>query len=99
ATPHSPSVPTRRSSDLEDQISACKMYAPQPGMVVYMKPDAGRYSQTSQGLIAQGEQVKEGQKMMRLPDLRKMQVNTKVHEALVRSEEHTSELQSRVDLV
>ena len=30
-----------------------------------------------------GEQVKEGQKMMRIPDLRKMQVNTKVHEALV----------------
>src|SRR5262249_8689592 len=31
----------------------------------------------------QGEPVREGQKLMQIPDLRSMQVNTKVHEALV----------------
>lgn len=72
-----------RLQEIEEQISACKIYAPQAGMVVYTKPESSRYSQTSQGMIAQGEQVKEGQKLMRIPDLRKMQVNTKVHEALV----------------
>jgi multidrug efflux pump subunit AcrA (membrane-fusion protein) len=36
-------------------------------------------------LIAQGEQVKEGQKLMRIPNLGKMQVNTRVHEAMVAS--------------
>lgn len=69
--------------EVEAQIAECKLYAPQDGMVVYSKPDSGRFSQSQQGLIAQGEQVKEGQKLMRIPDLRKMQVNTKVHEALV----------------
>ncbi len=72
-----------RLREIEEQIAACKVYAPQAGMVVYAKPESSRFNQNSQGLIAQGEQVKEGQKMMRIPDLSQMQVNTKVHEALV----------------
>ncbi|HEY2784684.1 MAG TPA: hypothetical protein VGJ05_06870 [Fimbriiglobus sp.] len=68
--------------EIDEQIRECKITAPQEGMVVYIKPE-NRWGQTQQGLIAQGEQVKEGQKMMRIPDLRKMQVNTKVHEAMV----------------
>jgi multidrug resistance efflux pump len=69
--------------EIEDQIRECKIYAPQDGMVIYYKQESGRFSQNQQGLIQVGEQVKEGQKLMRIPDLRKMQVNTKVHEALV----------------
>jgi stress response protein YsnF len=38
---------------------------------------------SQQSIVAQGESVKEGQKLMRIPDLRRMLVNTKVHEALV----------------
>jgi multidrug efflux pump subunit AcrA (membrane-fusion protein) len=34
-------------------------------------------------MIEQGAQVKEGQKMLRIPNLTRMQVNTKVHEAMV----------------
>jgi multidrug efflux pump subunit AcrA (membrane-fusion protein) len=34
-------------------------------------------------MIEQGAQVKEGQKMLRIPNLRRMLVNTKVHEAMV----------------
>ncbi|MFO0936007.1 MAG: hypothetical protein U0798_05755 [Gemmataceae bacterium] len=67
----------------EEQIRECKLYSPQDGMVVYYKPDTGRFGNSQQGLIAQGEQVKEGQKMMRIPDLKRMQVNTRVHEAMV----------------
>lgn len=70
--------------EVEDQIRECKLFAPQDGMVVYFKPDSGRFgSGTQQGMIAQGEQVKEGQKLMRIPDLKRMQVNTRVHEAMV----------------
>jgi HlyD family secretion protein len=71
--------------DTEEQIRECKLTAPQDGMVVYFKPESGRGGggSTQQGMIAQGEQVKEGQKLMRIPDLKRMQVNTRVHEAMV----------------
>ena len=51
-------------------------------MVVYYKAEQGR-SSSGQQLIAIGEQVREGQKLMRIPDLRRMQVNTRVHEAQI----------------
>lgn len=69
--------------DIEEQLKECKIYAPQDGMVVYYKESSGRWSQSQEGMIQQGAQVKEGQKLMRIPDLRRMQVNTKVHEAMV----------------
>jgi multidrug efflux pump subunit AcrA (membrane-fusion protein) len=53
-------------------------------MVVYYIPESSRWSQTERGLIQQGASVQEGQKMMRIPDLAKMQVSTNVHEAMVR---------------
>jgi hypothetical protein len=53
-------------------------------MVVYYVSEQSRYgSGSQQSIIAQGEPVKEGQKLMRIPDLRHMLVNTKVHEAMV----------------
>ena len=69
--------------EIEDQIRACKIYAPQNGMVVYYRESSSRFSSSNEGLIQQGAQVKEGQKLMRIPDLRRMMVNTRVHEALV----------------
>ena len=70
--------------EIEEQIRECKIVAPQDGMVVYFKPESRPVRpDTSRGMIAQGEQVKEGQKLMRIPDLEQMQVNTKVHEAMV----------------
>jgi multidrug efflux pump subunit AcrA (membrane-fusion protein) len=71
--------------DIEDQIRKCVITSPQDGMVVYFVSDQSRYgSGSSQSIIAQGEPVKEGQKLMRIPDLRRMLVNTKIHEAMVR---------------
>jgi hypothetical protein len=52
-------------------------------MVVYYIPENSRWSQTERGLIQQGASVQEGQKMMRIPDLTRMQVSTRVHEAMV----------------
>jgi hypothetical protein len=67
-----------------DEIKKCNIYAPQDGMVVYFIPEQARYGGGSQqSIIAQGEPVREGQKLMQIPDLKHMLVNTKVHEALV----------------
>jgi HlyD family secretion protein len=71
--------------DIEDQVRRCIITSPQDGMVVYFMSDQSRFgSGSSQSIIAQGEPVKEGQKLMRIPDLRRMLVNTKIHEAMVR---------------
>ena len=69
--------------NIEDQLQQCKLHAPQDGMVVYYIPESSRWSQTERGLIQQGASVQEGQKMMRIPDLKRMQVTTRVHEAMV----------------
>lgn len=73
-----------RLKDVEEEIKKCKIVAPQDGMVVYFVPEQARSGGGSQqSIIAQGEPVREGQRLMQIPDLRSMQVNTKVHEALV----------------
>jgi multidrug efflux pump subunit AcrA (membrane-fusion protein) len=74
--------------DLVQQRAECRILAPDTiepdSMVVYYKAESSnRFSGSTQGLIEQGAQVKEGQKMLRIPNLHRMQVNTKVHEAMV----------------
>jgi HlyD family secretion protein len=75
---------TERLKDLEEQIVNCTMVAPRDGMVVYYMDERSRGGFGSQqATIAQGEPVREGQKLIRLPDLDHMLVNTRVHEAMV----------------
>jgi HlyD family secretion protein len=69
--------------EIEEQIRECRVHAPQDGMVVYYRETSRRWGSSDDGLIQQGAQVKEGQKLIRIPDLTRMQVNTKVHEAMV----------------
>jgi len=70
--------------DIQEEIKKCKVYAPQDGMVVYYVPEQARFGGGSQqSIVAQGEPVREGQKMMQIPDLKQMLAITKVHEALV----------------
>lgn len=74
--------------DILDQREECVIKAPADikpdSMVVYFKPEGSRFSSSSsQSMIEQGAQVRESQKLLRIPNLDKMQVNTKVHEAMV----------------
>jgi len=70
--------------EIEKQIHECKIMAPQSGLVVYYVSEQSRSgSGSSQSIIAQGEPVREGQKLMRIPDLTRMQVSTRVHEATI----------------
>src|SRR5207245_4898814 len=84
--------------DIEDQIRKCVITSPQDGMVVYYVSEQSRYgSGSQQSIIAQGEPVREGQNLMRIPDLSRMLVNTKVHEAMVSRLNGTEPAHIRVD--
>jgi multidrug resistance efflux pump len=73
-----------RYEDVLNEIRKCRIYAGQDGMVVYFIPEQARnFGGSQQSIVAQGEPVREGQKLMQIPDLKHMLVNTKVHEALV----------------
>jgi RND family efflux transporter MFP subunit len=73
---------TSKEKKLERQIKACKILAPSDGLVVYAN-DPGRNFGSSQPQIEEGATVRERQKIFSLPDITKMQVNTKVHESQI----------------
>ncbi len=68
--------------EVEEEIQNCVLRAPQAGLVVYYESPRSRRSAESPK-IEVGATVHEGQKMMQIPDLKRMIVNTSVHEALV----------------
>jgi HlyD family secretion protein len=73
-----------KKKEIEGEITKCQIYAPQDGLVVYYVPDQVRGGGgQQQSIVAQGEPVREGQKMLQIPDLSKMLVNVRVHEAMV----------------
>ncbi len=73
-----------RKLEIDDEISKCVLYAAQTGLVVYYMSEASKWgSGSQQSSINIGEPVKEGQKLMQIPNLSRMQVNAKVHEAMV----------------
>jgi HlyD family secretion protein len=71
-------------NDLLDQIKQCKVYAQNEGIVVYGVPEQTRMGAGStQSIIAQGEPVQYGQKMLSIPDLAHMTVNVRIHEVFI----------------
>lgn len=70
--------------DLEEELKKCIIYSPQDGLVIHYIPEQFRSNSGSQqSIVAQGEPVREGQKLMRIPDLSKMLVQVRVHEAMM----------------
>jgi len=85
-------------TDLLNQIKMCKVYAPFPGIVVYAVPEQTRRGAgSSQSIMAQGEPVQAGQKMMSIPDLSHMLVKVQVHEAFINSMKPGLTVTVRVD--
>jgi len=70
---------TGKEKKLEKQIAACEIKAPSDGLVVYNNDPNRAF--TGQPQIEEGASVRERQKIFSLPDISKMQVNTKVHES------------------
>lgn len=73
---------TSRLSDIEKGIENCYIRAPRDGRVIYYVDERSRWD-SNKGVIAQGEQVKEGEKLVAVPDLTHMVVNARIHEAMV----------------
>jgi HlyD family secretion protein len=82
-----------KEKKLEKQIAACKITAPSEGLVVYAN-DPTRAFMSNAPQIEEGATVRERQKIFSLPDISKMQVNTKVHESQI--EKITRGLKARI---
>jgi HlyD family secretion protein len=71
-----------RVHEFEHDIEQCKIRAPHDGIAIYAISDQARSGLRST-LIAPGEPVRQGQRLLYLPNLKKMEVITLVHEAVV----------------
>jgi len=71
-----------KEKKLEKQIASCRLVAPNDGLVVYAN-DPNRAFGSNQPHIEEGATVRERQKIFSLPDINRMQVNTKVHESQI----------------
>ncbi len=81
--------------DLQAQIKQCKVVAEHAGIVVYAVPEqTQRGAGATQSIIAQGEPVQYGQKMMSIPDLSHMLVNVRIHEAFINQMDVQARLES-----
>ena len=75
---------TAKMADLRAQIVKCVIRAPRDGMLVYyFSAQAQGGFGSRQPAIANGEPVNEGQKLLRIPNPKKMLVRAKIHEAMV----------------
>ena len=72
-----------RLKRLEEQLDQCVITAPQEGMVVYANEMGSRFRGSQAVTIEEGAMVRERQTIIRLPDLKKMQVKVNVHESKV----------------
>jgi RND family efflux transporter MFP subunit len=65
-----------RLKRFQTQLANCKIYAPQDGMVAYAPPSSSRDPEMGEGMP-----VRLRQHIFSIPNLRSMQVETKVHES------------------
>jgi RND family efflux transporter MFP subunit len=66
---------------LEHEMKDCIQFAPRDGLVVYPQTEPGRGAAGS--IIAQGEPVRAGQKLLQVCNLSHMLVTARVHEAVI----------------
>jgi HlyD family secretion protein len=85
-----------RLADLMNEFALCKIRSPQDGLVTYYVPEQTRFG-GGQPIIAQGEPVREGQKLLRVSDLGQMRVAVRVPEALVSRIRKLQPAEIRVD--
>lgn len=64
------------------QLVACKVYAPQDGMVVYAGGGGDRRF-SSESMIEEGAVVRNRQELIKLPDISEMKLIVKVHESQI----------------
>jgi HlyD family secretion protein len=73
-----------RCREIEKEIRKCTIAAPHDGLVYYFASSQSRFGIGSQqSIVAQGEPVWEGEKLLRIANLTKLEVTIPVLEALV----------------
>src|SRR5208337_3901199 len=82
-----------KEAKLVKQIINCKLFAPGDGIVVYAN-DTNRSFGNNAPQIEEGATVRERQKIFSLPDITRMQVNTKVHESQI--DKITPDMKARI---
>lgn len=86
----------RRQREIETELKHCELTAPADGLVVYYVPESTRFSAIG-ALIAPGEPVREGQKLLRIIDLQKLAIGTRVAESMISTVRAGQTTQVRVD--
>ncbi len=71
---------TRKLDRDKKNLDACKIYAPQDGLVVYA---SGENRWSNESLIEEGATVRNRQEIIKLPDTSSMKVTVRVHESHV----------------
>jgi multidrug resistance efflux pump len=85
-----------RLADLEEDRKHCVLAAPRDGFVIYYIPEQARFGSPA-GIVAVGEPVREGQRLMQICDLKRMQVRARIHEALISRVRRGQKVVVRVD--
>jgi len=85
-----------KEDKLEKQIAFCVLKAPIDGLVVYAN-DPSRMWGSNQSQVEEGATVRERQKIIQIPDINRMQVNAKIHEAQIDKITPNLKAQIRVD--
>ncbi len=75
------SLATDRLKQLEQQMASCKVLAPKSGIVIYATVTASRANRPP--AIAEGAAVREGQPLICIPDLSKLEVKVLVNETRI----------------
>lgn len=69
---------------IQEQIAKCVMHAPQDGMAVYVVPEQRRGGGPGgAAIVAQGEPVREEQKLLRICDLKQMVAIARIAESVI----------------
>ena len=75
-------IESEKLEKLKKQISKCVLLAPNDGLLVYFA-EQNQFRGNSAPTIEEGAAVRERQTIFSLPDISKMQVNTKIHESMI----------------
>jgi HlyD family secretion protein len=86
----------RRLSNIEAELKQCVLTAPSDGLVVYHVPAASRFGGAA-AVVVEGEPVREGQKLLRVADLKEFVIAIRVHEAMISTVRVGQTAQVRVD--
>lgn len=81
---------------IEGELKLCDIRAPMDGLAVYYVPENSRFG-SSAGLVEVGASVREGQKILKVCELKKFLVSTRVREELISTVRSGHPAQVKVD--